>query len=230
HTAPSGPTDTYSAGNSGCGSAQIAELGVLNSTRVSPSARPAASSSSGPIVPVGLWTSTTTASPIRTSRGSDSTVAAPSRKWCGGSTWVPVWVPMWISETLAASPLAIRCAGSIRTGGSPGQVSMSGLMGRDISHIRLIRRILVKGGTSWFRNPILPRPLEKGCWPAPTPGSKRGVYFAQSNARQRCPEALTDGGGVGQGPLLFLTRALGAAMFREQWQEIFSAHTGTLRF
>src|SRR2546425_6307171 len=36
-------------------------------------------------------------------------------------------------------------------------------------------------------------------------------------------------GGVGQGPLLFLTRASGVAMFRGHWQEILSAYTGILR-
>src|SRR3977135_612719 len=72
---------------------------------------------------------------------------------------------MWISETLAASPLAIRCAGSIRTGGSPGQVSMSGLMGVYRSHIRRFRRIVVKARDPGFRNPILPRPLDGGCRP-----------------------------------------------------------------
>src|SRR2546421_6011246 len=97
------------------------------------------------MVPVDLGISTTVASPIRTSRGSCSIVGAPAMKWNGGSTWVPVWDPRRSSETLAASPLVMRWAGTTSTGGSPGQVSIVGLIGSETSQIRPISARILPG-------------------------------------------------------------------------------------
>src|SRR5688572_13142950 len=123
HAAPAGDRATYSSGKVSRRSGQRAELSVFISTRPVPAGRCRASRSGGPMGPGRPVRSTTVAGPTSTSSGSWSTVAPPSRKWAGGSTWVPVWELSRTSDTLAASPSARRKKGVTATGGSPGHDS-----------------------------------------------------------------------------------------------------------
>src|SRR5947209_739756 len=94
---------------SGCD--QRRELGVRNRIRVLSGRR---GRSAGRSSPRPGSAPTTVQGPISTSSDSDSTAAAPSMKWRGASTWVPVCTPQLSSDTLAPSPAAIDCIRRIR--------------------------------------------------------------------------------------------------------------------
>ena len=58
-----------------------------------------------------------------------STPGAPSMKWTGASTCVPLWTPKSSRETLQTAPSAIAIGRSMRTTGSPGNEIIPGRIG-----------------------------------------------------------------------------------------------------
>ena len=92
-------------------------LSVLNSTRVTPAARPAASKSAAVIAPRPN-TSTTCAGPISVCRSISSTPCPSSTKCSGASRCVPVCIPPESVDTLATLPGPICDAQSSDSAGS----------------------------------------------------------------------------------------------------------------
>ena len=95
-----------------------------------PAGTPSAASAAASMSPAAPRASATSAGPTSASSGMRSIPGAPSMKWQGASTWVPVWVPSSIRLTFARSPAAIRVAGSIATAGSPSKVTIPVRSGR----------------------------------------------------------------------------------------------------
>src|SRR5687767_14316806 len=114
---------TKSRSNGFTGSRQRSLLRVLKRIRLGSAATPLRSSHAAPMWP-GPSNSMTRHGPTNASMGSWSMVDAPSMKWIGGSTCVPVWLPNVTTDTLAESPFAMRRSGVIFGPSSPGQVGI----------------------------------------------------------------------------------------------------------